>query len=163
MKALVIYDSFFGNTEKIAQAIGSALAAQAEVQVQRVGDVKPEQLTGLDLLVVGSPTRGFRPTPAISALLKGIPADGLRGVKVAAFDTQIRVREIRQPLARVMLTPMAKLFGYAAKPIADGLKKKGGQEVSPPEGFVVKDTEGPLADGELERAVAWAKGLAVPR
>jgi len=65
MKALVVYDSFFGNTEKIAQTIGNALGAPADVEVLRVGNVKPEQLTGLGLLVVGSPTRAFRPTPAI--------------------------------------------------------------------------------------------------
>ena len=53
MKALVVYDSFFGNTEKIAQAMGDALKSQAEVRTLRVGDVKPEDLTGLSLLIVG--------------------------------------------------------------------------------------------------------------
>ncbi|MBU1879976.1 MAG: nitric oxide synthase, partial [Chloroflexi bacterium] len=69
MKALVVYDSFFGNTEKIAQAIGAALEPQMDVEVRRVGDVRPDQLTGLTLLIGGSPTRGFRPSPATSKLL----------------------------------------------------------------------------------------------
>jgi hypothetical protein len=50
-----------------------------------------------------------------------------------------------------------KLFGYAAKPIAYKLEKKGGSLVIPPEGFLVKASEGPLKDGELERAADWAK------
>jgi flavodoxin len=62
MKALVVYDSVFGNTEQIAQAIGKALGSQAEVNILRVSNVKPEQLTGLKFLIVGSPTRQFRPT-----------------------------------------------------------------------------------------------------
>ena len=57
MKTLVIYDSFFGNTEKIAQAIGNTLGAKENVSVVRVGEAKPPQLAGLALLVVGSPTR----------------------------------------------------------------------------------------------------------
>jgi hypothetical protein len=50
-----------------------------------------------------------------------------------------------------------KLFGYAAKPIANKLKKKGGDLLVPLEGFFVKDSEGPLKDNELERAANWAK------
>ena len=158
MKALVVYDSFFGNTEKIAQTIGNALGAPADVEVLRVGNVKPEQLTGLGLLVVGSPTRAFRPTPAIHKLLAGIPGNGLRGVKVAAFDTGIPVSE-----APAVLRIFVKLFGYAAKPIAEGLKKKGGDLVVPPEGFSVKGSEGPLQEGELERAADWAKRIIAAR
>jgi flavodoxin len=155
MKALIVYDSVFGNTEQIAQAIGNALGSQAEVNTLRVGDVKPEQLMGLDVLIVGSPTRGFRPTPAISNLLKSIPKNGLEGVKVAAFDTRISMNDIDSRI----LPPLVKVFGYAAKPIADRLKKGGGELVIPPEGFFVEGTEGPLKEGELERAADWAKQI----
>ena len=155
MKALVIYDSFFGNTEQIARAIGNALGSQGEVEVLRVSNVKPEQLTGLSLLIVGSPTRAFRPTPAISSFLGGIPANGLQGVKVAAFDTRMSTQDANSPI----LAFFVKLFGYAAKPIADKLKKKGGELAIPPEGFFVKGSEGPLKEGELERAAAWARQI----
>lgn len=64
MKVLIVYDSVFGNTEQIAQTIGNALSSQEDVEILRVGNVKPEKLTGSELLIVGSPTRGFRPTPA---------------------------------------------------------------------------------------------------
>ena len=155
MKAMVVYDSVFGNTEQIAQAIGNALGSPENVEILRVGNVKPEQLTGLKSLIVGSPTRGFRPTPAISSLLKSIPKNGLEGVKVAAFDTRFTMDEIESSV--FILPILVKIFGYAAKPIADRLKKKGGDLIVPPEGFYVKGTEGPLKEGELERAADWAK------
>jgi flavodoxin I len=73
-------------------------------------------------------------------------------MKVAAFDTRIAVEDVKNGF----LTFMVKIFGYAAKPIADGLKKTGGVLVVVPEGFFVKGSEGPLRDGELERAASWA-------
>jgi flavodoxin len=155
MKAWVVYDSVFGNTEKVAQAMGQALGSQGEVQTLRVGDVKPEHLTGLDALIVGSPTRAFSPTPAIKNWLKSLPPNSLKGVRIAAFDTRIALSDVNSAL----LNFMVKLFGYAAKPIGDRLTKKGGTLVIPPEGFFVKDSEGPLKDGELERAAAWAKQI----
>ena len=156
MKALVVYDSVFGNTGKVAQAIGQALGSPEEVETLRVGEVTPEQLTRVTLLVVGSPTRQFRPTPATTNLLKSIPANGLQGVKVAAFDTRFLESAINK--VRI-LAFFVKIFGYAAKPIADRLEKKGGELAAPPEGFYVGDTEGPLLEGELERAAAWAGQL----
>jgi flavodoxin len=153
MKAMVVYDSVFGNTEKIAQAIGRALGPPEDVEIVQVGNVKPEQLTGLTLLIVGSPTRQFSPTGATTSFLKGIPKSGLKGVKVAAFDTRFTVSAIEK--VRI-LAFIVKIFGYAAKPIAARLEKKGGELAVPPEGFYVGDTEGPLLEGELERAADWA-------
>jgi flavodoxin len=77
MKVLVVYDSIFGNTEIIAQAIGNQFDTQTDAVMVRVGDVKPEQLTGLELLIVGSPTHAFRPTPAVITFLMKIPLNGL--------------------------------------------------------------------------------------
>jgi flavodoxin len=153
MKALVVYDSVFGNTEKVAQAIGAALGFPAEVGVLRVGGMAPGQLEGVEVLIVGSPTRAFSPTPATKAMLKAIPAKALSGVKVAAFDTRISMEDTDSGFLRTMV----KVFGYPAKPIAERLMSKSGDLVLAPEGFYVQDTEGPLKDGELERAEAWAK------
>jgi len=154
MKALVVYDSVFGNTEKVAQAIGQALGSPEDVKVVQVSDAKPEQLVGLTLLIVGSPTRQFSPTGATTGFLKSIPKHGLKGVKVAAFDTRFTESAIEKVRT---LAFFVKIFGYAAKPIADRLQKKGGEMVVPPEGFYVGDTEGPLLEGELERAADWAR------
>ena len=156
MKAMVVYDSVFGNTGKIARAIGHALGSPEDVKMLKVGEVMPEQLAGLALLVVGSPTRQFGPTGATTNFLKSIPKDGLKGVKVAAFDTRFTVSAIEE--VRI-LAFFVRIFGYAAKPIADRLKKKGGELVVPPEGFYVGDTEGPLLEGELERAAEWARRI----
>jgi flavodoxin I len=157
MKVMVIYDSAFGNTEKVAQAIGQALGPSEEVKVLHVREAKPEQIAGLDLLIVGSPTQKFSPLGTITAFLKGIPKDGLQGVKVAAFDTrfpQSQVDEIR------ILAFFASIFGYAAEPIAKRLEKKGGDLAVPPQPFYVSDTEGPLLEGELESAADWARQIA---
>ena len=156
MKALVVYDSFFGNTEKIARAIGMSLGAAADVTTSRVSDLQPEQLAGATLLVVGSPTRKFRPTPAITRLVKNLAARQLEGVGVAAFDTRIDTGDIKFALLRFLI----HRAGYAARPIAAGLTKSGGELLAAPEGFFVGGTEGPLKTGELERAGAWARQIA---
>lgn len=159
MKALVIYDSSFGNTEQIAQAMGSALASQGNVEVLHVSKVKSEQLTGLELLLVGSPTQGFRPTEAIRDFLGSIPTNGLKDVKVAAFDTRISIDDLTSAVLRfsAKLLPLR----YAAKPISSALQEKGGVPVISPEGFLVMGTEGPLKEGELERALSWARQIMV--
>ena len=155
MKALVVYDSVFGNTEQIANAIGNALGSGNDVGILRVNDVKPEHLAGLELLIVGSPTRAFRPTPAITTFLKNISVDSLKDVKVAAFDTGISMNDTNSRVLRFLV----KSFGYAAKHIADRLEKKGGRLLAAPEGFFVTGTEGPLKEGEFERAAAWVKQI----
>ena len=155
MKALIVYDSFFGNTEKIALAIGKAFGNAKEVTICKAVDVKPNMLEGLDYLIVGSPTRAFSPSPVTKSFLKGIPSKQLVDVKVTAFDTRIAMTDKLPGFLRFLV----KLFGYADKPILDGLKKKGGQEIIPSEGFFVLDSEGPLEKGELERAVVWVKQI----
>lgn len=157
MKALVVYDSVFGNTGQIARAIAQALGSPQEVGALLVNEARPEQVQGLDLLVVGSPTRGFRPTPATKNFLKGIPKNSLKGVRVAGFDTRFTMEEIKSSV--FFLPALVRVFGYAAKPIANELQKKGGKLALPPEGFYVQGTEGPLIDGELERAASWARQI----
>jgi flavodoxin len=152
MNILVLYDSVFGNTEKVARAIAGALEPYGPVTTLRVTEARPGQFSGLGLLVVGSPTRGFRPTEDTQKFLKSLPTGTLNGVKVAAFDTRIAVEDTNSAFLRFMI----KLFGYAAKPIAIRLKQKGGDLLLAPEGFYVKGTEGPLKEGELERAAHWA-------
>jgi flavodoxin len=160
MKAMVIYDSAYGNTEKVARTIGQALGPADEVPVVRASEARPAQVAGLDLLIVGSPTQKFSPLGTVTTFLKSIPQDGLRGVKVAAFDTRFpqgQVDEIR------ILAFFVRIFGYAAEPIAKRLEKKGGHLAVPPEPFYVSDTEGPLLDGELERAANWARQIIATR
>ena len=155
MKALIIYESFFGNTEKIAKAIGEGIGTSMEVEVCKVTDVKPEQLEKVDLLIVGSATRAFRPSHETKRFLSHLPANSLKGKKAAAFDTRIALEDIKVRFLRLMVN----LFGYAAKPLSNKLQKKGAQIVIAPEGFRVKDTEGPIKEGELERAGKWGSQI----
>lgn len=138
MKTLVIYDSKYGNTERIAQAVGEAIGGQ----VLRVSEVNPADLKGFDLLIIGSPTHGGFPAEGIDGLLKQSP--DLEGINVATFDTRTK----------------RTIFGYAAPKIARRLKKRNGNLLAPPEGFFVQGMEGPLKEGEIERATGWAKEIA---
>lgn len=150
MKAIILYESFFGNTGKIAQAIAEPFGSNAILK--KIEDAKWHEITDVELLVVGSATRGFRPCEKTKAFLKSIPENGLNGVKTAAFDTRIMLETIKSKPLRFMV----KTGGYAAKHIASTLQKKGGKLVAPPEGFLVTGEEGPLADCELERARNWS-------
>jgi len=138
MKAVIVYDSVYGNTEKIARAIAEAITPSAEVKVLRAGEANPSDLASIGLLIVGSPTHGGKPTPAIQDLLNKVPKLSLQGINVAAFDTRIS-------------TKLVGVFGYAAGRIAGNLKKRGGTLIASPEGFFVTGSKGPLKEGELER------------
>ncbi len=152
MKTLVVYDSYFNNTKKIAQAISKALKPKNTDAVY-TNDIKLKDLKDVGLLIVGSPTRAFSPTPPIKAFLNKIPSKSLQGVKIAAFDTRMSLKDVDSKF----LTFMAGIFGFAAEPIAKKLKNKGGEQVIAPEGFIVAGMEGPLKEGELKRAENWAK------
>lgn len=144
MRTLIVYDSVHGNTELVAKTIADKMTG--EVSIERVGALRSDSLSGIDLLVIGSPTHGGNSTPAIQSFLGSIQEQTARAVKTAAFDTRLPSR-------------MLKVFGYAAPRISDTMKAKGCTVIVPPEGFFVKRTKGPLKEGELERAASWAEGL----
>jgi flavodoxin len=141
MKALVLYDSTYGNTEKVAQAIAEGLGGAA--RVLHVKQATAAELQGTDLLVVGSPTVGFNALPPVRSWLDSLPASALAGKRVAAFDTRIHM-------------PRWVFFArYAAPLLAGRLRKLGGKLIGKPDGFFVVDREGPLAEGEVARARTW--------
>jgi len=144
MKALVVYDSTFGNTEIIARAIAAALGEG--VPAVKAAEVPPADLENLELLVVGAPTNGGRATPPMNAFLKTLDGLAVKGVAFAAFDTRT-------------VQKWVSIFGYAARRIHKQLEKLGGKPAAGPEGFFVTGTKGPLKEGEEERAAAWARGL----
>ena len=145
MKTLVVYDSLYGNTKAIAQTIGDAIPG--EVEVVYVGDANASALKAYDLLIVGAPTHGGRPTEAVQVFLDKAPVNAFEGTNVAAFDTRLTAKWVR-------------IFSYAAPRIAGRLKEKGGTLIGSPGGFFVKGTKGPLKEGEVERAAGWAKEIA---
>lgn len=145
---LVVYDSYFGNTAKVAEAIGSALGGV----VKAADQVSADDLQGLQVLFVGSPTRAFRPTPKTMSFLKNLRGK-LKGVKGSVFDTRIPFESTDSGFLRFMI----RLFGYADTKLAKAFKQTGADLALEPAGFGVVDSEGPLVDGELERAAEWAK------
>jgi flavodoxin len=153
MNALVVYDSVYGNTEKITRKIGESIGEDAKVV--RVTEIDSSDLVDLDYLVVGSPTRGFLPTKKITSFLNTFTLEHIQGVTVAAFDTRMSIGDVNNAI----LTFMVKIFGYADKPIENKLVRKGGKKVVASEGFIVQGTKGPLKDGELERATEWAQNI----
>jgi flavodoxin len=152
MKACVIYDSQYGNTEQIAQAIHETFRARGESTLLRAADTTDEALAGCDVLVVGSPTQAFHATKPVDAWLKEL---SLQGVRAAAFDTRFDMAEVESRMLRLAVK-VAGDGAYAAPRIASELEKVGATLVVAPEGFIVEGTEGPLRPGELERAAEWA-------
>ena len=143
MKVLVVYDTQFGNTEKVAKAITAALGTKDEVKLAKVDMVKPEDMKELDILIVGSPIHAWGPTKAMKSFMKNLKPEILSGVRAAAFDTGYPSR----------------MAGSAATRIEKALGKAGCSIVVPAIKFAVTGNKGPLADGELDKAVAWAKEI----
>jgi flavodoxin len=159
MRALVVYESMFGNTERVAREVAEGLAAHAIVEVRPIAEAPLEPDEALDLVVVGGPTHAFslsRPSTREDARRQGAGAgadgpglrewlDGLHAgahhPRVAAFDTRV--------------TKVRRIPGSAARKAAKVTGKLGYLSAERPESFFVEDTDGPLSDGELERARAW--------
>ena len=166
MQIVVVYESIYGNTAAVAQAIAEGLQALGDVDVRAVGD----EAIAADMLVVGAPThahglpssmtRKAIETAAEDAEAKGEPLDyqptaGIRkfldrlpegnGAAMACFDTRFDTSRI--------------LTGSAAKTMAHKLARRGYRIVAEPESFFVLDSEGPLKDGELDRARRWGASL----
>jgi len=168
MRAVIIYESFFGNTRAIAEAIAEGLSGRFNVVVTEVGH-GPPGLAGVDLLVLGGPIhawsmsrdmtrKGAREQAEVAAITPASASIGIRDylrelpelpeqIAAAAFDTALR---------KTGWLPT----GSAAKPAAKRLEAKGFRLLVEPEHFYVKDTQGPLDEGELERARIWGVALA---
>jgi len=151
MKILIVYDSVFGNTQKLADAMASV----SEAKAVRVTDTISLSLEDSEFILVGSPTRGFKATPAIMEWLKSLPSGVLSGKRAAAFDSRISSDKVKSGALKFMM----KKFGYAASDIEKELKKKGADIAAPPEGFFVEESEGPLTEGEENRAAAWVQKM----
>ena len=78
---------------------------------------------------------------------------------VAAFDTRTDMDTLNGAMR--LFGKFLNRLGYAAPKISSSLETKGGQVILSPEGFIVGDKEGPLREGELERAVTWGQQIAV--
>ncbi|MFI7700586.1 flavodoxin family protein [Nonomuraea sp. NPDC049480] len=164
MHALVVYESMYGNTKEIAEAVAEGLAARMPAEVVEVGSAPSAVGEEVRLLVVGGPTHAFSMSRASTRKSAAEQAerplvsrgDGVRewlatlrtssaGLGSAAFDT--RIVKPRMP-------------GSAARAVAKRLRRLGIRAVAPAQSFYVSGTQGPLVEGELERARQWGESLA---
>lgn len=169
MRAIVVYESMYGNTHRAAEAVGEGLRGVADTEVFSVHDAPPSLLAEADLVVVGGPTHAHgmshesTRTSAVEAIAKpdndltldpDAAGDGIRewiaalGTvhgRAAAFDTRVDMS--------------ALLSGRASKGIAKQLAHHGFDLIAEPESFLVtKETH--LEPDEVARARAWGERLA---
>lgn len=160
MKAVVVYESLWGNTAAVARAIADGLGTGA--QALSTADASGETVAEADLIVAGAPVFAFHlssdrmrdsirdspepgaPTPdlthpSLRSWLEALPPGSTR---CASFDTHVRGP-----------------FGKGAPTIAEMLQAKGYQLVTPPKGFVVPGKYGPMRPSELARARQWGEQL----
>ena len=144
MNALVLYDSKYGNTERIAEAVALALQEAMPTRLTAVEEVADcaEALRDVDLLVVGGPTHRHGISATLREALACLGDRALDGIRVAVFDT-------RAHGARVVT-------GSAAVKLGRTVRRHGAWLVVPPASFIVSGTRGPLERGELEHAGLWA-------
>jgi flavodoxin len=145
MQSVVIYDSEYGNTQALAEAIAAELEIAGTVQIQNARTGTVALPSDLGLLVVGGPTQAHGVTPPLRTQLDSLTSHRLQGVAAATFDTRARGPRF--------------LTGAASRGIASRLEHKGANLVLEPESFLVDGKEGPLVEGELERARAWARSV----
>ncbi len=157
-RTLVVYDSSYGNTAKIANIIARTLKAEGPVTIKHVRSVAKSDIEGVSLLVLGSPTQGGRATQAMSDFIDSLSQREMKNIRAAVFDTRFAVQEHGLGLKLLM-----KSIGFAATKMAKMISDRGGTMVIQPEGFIVENKDGPLKNGELVRAVGWAKLLLPPK
>ena len=165
MKALVVYESMFGNSERVARAVADGLAEYADVAVHDVTLLPPDEVAAdLDLLVAGGPTHAFTMSrtntredairqgaaqglarSGLREWIGGLPSD-VRALPCATFDTRVS-RSRRLP-------------GSAARSAARALRRRNARLVLAPQSFYEDDVPGPLGTEEVERARSWGRSLA---
>ncbi|MBI5037795.1 MAG: flavodoxin domain-containing protein [Candidatus Kerfeldbacteria bacterium] len=141
MKVVLVYDSVFGNTSKIAHAIYGALGKTAKII--KAWEFQPAMIQSADLVVMGSPINVWRPTKNMLEVFVKLKGVDLSGIAVATFDSRYD----------------KWWAGTACTRIAHELQSHGAELIAKPEHFIVLGHEGPLRNGEEERAKAWGASL----
>lgn len=168
MKAFIVFESMFGNTETFARDIAAGLASSgAEVAVADVRHVQFDDLRNCDLLVVGAPTHAFslsRESTRQDAVRQGAdPSHADLGAREWLGGLTELLAESHRPTVSVFDTRVEKvrrLPGSAARRAAKLLRAQGFEVMDLPTSFFVEDVKGPLAPGERARARAWGEQLA---
>lgn len=160
MKAVIVYESIFGNTKKVAEAVAIGIGGRYEVTLVEVGEANDNTLDGIDLLVVGGPTHVWSMSRGLTRMV------AKRQMDREPISKGLGVRNWLPKLQRVEQIPAAafdtafRRKGSAARGIASRLRRRGYRLVASPEQFyILSDMSGPLLEGELKRATEWGQGL----
>jgi flavodoxin len=146
MNSLVVYFSKFGNTKLVAEAVAETLSTGGAARVISSEDLDHSDLENLDLMIMGCPTHRMNLPEALRPWFDRFPRRILRGAATAVFDTSYK------------MSPWLARF-TAAPRLAGKLRKLGGKKVIAPETFYVVERQGPLYEGEIERAQSWASSI----
>ncbi len=141
MNALVIYDSNFGNTKTVAEEIVNNLDGSA--RTLSVKNFHAADLAGIDLVIWGSPINAWKPSAATMTAMNELPEKTFKGIRFTTFDTRMKTF----------------LHGDAKDHIAKRIRTLGGKPIAKPKEFYVRAKDGPLFDGEIEKARQWAKQI----
>lgn len=161
MKAVVVYESYWGNTASVARAIAEGLGPGA--RAMSTAEAKDEALAGADLIVAGSPIFAF-----------ALPTEKTRSDLAAKPGKAPSPPDLSRPLMRSWLEALPKGSGraaafetgfklspsWAAQKILKMLADRGYKPIAKKERFLIKGSYGPLREGELDRAKAWGVMLA---
>lgn len=170
MKAVIVYESMFGNTRAVAESIARGLGPSLETTVVRASEVDSSVLNDVAVVVLGGPTHGWgmsRPSTR-----RGAPDYATKGGRFLQLEVGAATgRGVREWLAALERCEMkaaafdtrikgpAALTGRASKAINKALARRGMTVVVPPESFIV-DKKNRLLPGEIERAEAWGASIA---
>ncbi len=164
MKALVIYESVFGNTKEIAKAVADGLASQMSAEAVEVGAAPKTVGDDVDLLVIGGPTHAWGMSRERSR--QGAVKDANQGPVSAGIGVREWLGAIEKGSSIAVATFDTRfnkprwLTGSAARSAEKRLRRLGLRIAAPAESFFVAGSTGPLEDGELERARQWGERLA---
>ena len=146
MNILILYDTRFGNTQHLADAMAVAVGSEHKVTTRAISGA-PLDVVGFDLVLIGGPTHAHGASVPLKDALKQLPKGSLNGVHAAVFDTRFRMPRV--------------LTGSAAEAAAKLLRRAGAEVVDPVESFFVTRGSPPELDpGEDARAAAWAHDVA---
>lgn len=161
MKAVVVYESLWGNTAAIARAIAEGIDQGA--QALSTAEATPAALAGADLIVAGSPVLAFRlPTEQIRESLRSTPIDAPSPADLSHPSMRSWLESLPMGNARsaAFETRVRGPFGHATPEITKALAKVGYLSTTRPLSIIVMGKYGPLKEGEIERAREWGAELA---
>jgi Flavodoxin len=162
MRALVVYESMFGNTQAVAEAVADGVSSHMSVDVVEVSHAGPVVGSDVELLVVGGPTHAFgmsRPKTRSSAADQA--TDGLvsTGIGLREWLENFECSSTMVAAAFDTRVDKPRLPGTASHAAERRLRRRGCTIAARATSFLVEGMTGPLLPGEEDRARRWGESL----